>query len=257
MTKEEIAKEIKKAKIEGYNKAQKDFADKSFFQNQELNIKQYKTELDLEEETKSSKSGWLDKYTPILIPVIATIVVSFFGFYGSCQQNSQKDKEILQKDKEIESASAKTLGGLIEKLASDKPLERRYATFAAINLGIKDFDKYVMTSLSSTEDIGTFEILLDRLKKNQEDETEVRRKLSLLYSMKAEELGNKNQEDKVEQLAQLAINILPKNKTFNALAHYRLGEIIKQRGDFPAAIIKFSEALSDLDKEGMLTLELI
>lgn len=173
MTKEEIADELKKANVEGYKKALKDLAE-----NEYLDIRSYRAELDWEAETKSSKSEWSewwDKNSSALIAVIGVLVVAFLGFCTNSKQIEQKDTELnqkttelQQKDKEIQTTNAKTLGELIEKLSSENPLIRRYATFAAVGLDIKDFDKYVISSLKSPEDAETLEILLDRKKEQIE-----------------------------------------------------------------------------------------
>jgi tetratricopeptide (TPR) repeat protein len=245
MAKKITDQEKKEARLEGYRQALKDFAD-----NDELNIKSYKANLDLEEVTKKSSSDeWWDKNSSALIAVIGTIIVAFFGFWNSCDQNRQKDRELGLKNIELASNNTKMLGDLIEKLASDKPLERRFATFAAMNLNVKDFDKYVISSLNSVEDAGTLEILLGRLIENKQDETQVRRKLSFLYTIQTETIDD---EKEAGRLSQLALDILPKDadgQVYNAQARYRLGRILQAKSDFDGAIGKYNEALPDIDKK--------
>lgn len=260
---------LEEARIIGYNEALEDLADKD-----EVSLASYKAKLLLKGKTKSSKSEWWDKNSSALIAVIGTIIVAFFGFYNTNKQIDQKDAEIKQKtaeieqkNKEIQITNAKTLGGLVEKLSSENPLVKRYAAFAAISLDIKDFDKYVISSLKSPDDAETLEILLERkkeqvdfyeannkapeqddnLKKQKAELQNLKRQLAELYAQLSEkkrtEASNNinNQTTLLSESKQFADKSLSNDES-NIRATYQLGAIVRDT-DTAEAIKRFEKVI--------------
>ena len=158
--------------------------------------------------------------------------------------NKQLETTTLQKNTEIELTKVKALGDLVDKLSSKDPAQKKYATFAAMNLGIGDFEKMVVTSISDSDtdafnNIETLELLLEKIK-TDDLKLIVQKKLSKIYTKKAEDSSTSSPNNS-ESYANTAIKNFP-----NAIAQYRLGEFERVKNP-DNALDLFKIALKDLE----------
>jgi hypothetical protein len=191
------------------------------------------------------------------LPGITALAVALSAVYFGVIQSDQKAYELrltkelketelklteMQKKTELEITKAKSLGDLVDKLSSENQSVRKFAVFAAIGLGMDDFNKQFIDSVSDSDtsdaNIETLKLLFEKIESGYL-KIRIRKKLSRLFTIKAESSAKSSQEN-AGNFARQAIEYFS-----NALAEYRLGEIEKER-NLETGLAHFEAALTAL-----------
>lgn len=210
------------------------------------------------EKAALDKKDWWEKHGGIFITAalgaFATIIVALLSYLAASSQDATKNRELEMakinanaqttlKDSELTIAKVEKVEKLIALLSSHKPGEKKFAVFAIMSMGIGDFDKFVLSSLTDSEDKDTLDALLEKIQ-NREDLKGQLKALSRFYSEQAE-LAYENGKDAYE-LAEFALRIYPKN----AQANYRVARKLQtDRRGSTDPVDEYNKALANL-KDG-------